>query len=190
MEALQKAILTHGAAVGNDIVKVDMFLNHRIDTALVTQMGQAIADYFKADKPDLVLTVEASGISAALTTAQALGYLPLVFAKKGDHRNVSKDVYASDAFSFTHGRVHSLRVSRAYLKKGARVLIVDDFLANGAAISALWDIVLAAGATLVGAAVCVEKGFQPGGKMLREKGLKLLSLATIDALEGGKIVLK
>ena len=131
----------------------------------------------------------------AITTAQAFGGIPVVFAKKGDHRNVGPDVYTAQVYSFTHQQMNTVRVSRKYLQKGMRVLIIDDFLANGEAIEGLRDILRQAGCELwpVGmptAGVCVEKGFQPGGKKLREEGVKVVSLAIVDAIEDGNIRLR
>ena len=190
MEALKEAILREGVGIGNDIVKVDSFLNHRIDVALSTKMGQAFHEAFKDEKVDCILTVEASGIAVAITTAQAFSGIPVVFAKKGDHRNVGHDVYTAQVYSFTHQTMNTVRVSREYLPKGSRVLIIDDFLANGEAIEGLRSIVAQAGCELVGAGVCVEKGFQPGGKKLREEGVKVVSLAIVDAIEDGNIRLR
>ncbi len=190
MEALKQAIRDMGVGIGRDIVKVDNFLNHRIDVALSTEMGKEIAAAFAGDRVDCILTVEASGIAVAITTAQALGCIPVVFAKKGDHTNVGPDVYTAQVYSFTHRSVNTIRVSRSYLKEGMRVLIVDDFLANGEAIEGLRSILRQARCELVGAAVCVEKGFQEGGKRLRSQGVKLVSLAIVDSIQDGQIILR
>lgn len=190
MKALNEAIRQYGVGIGTEVVKVDSFLNHRIDVALSTQMGQAFYEAFKGEKVDCILTVEASGIAVAITTAQAFGNIPVVFAKKGDHRNVGSDVYTAQVYSFTHQTMNTIRVSRKYLEKGMRVLIIDDFLANGEAIHGLMDILRQAECQVVGAGVCVEKGFQPGGKQLRESGVKVVSLAVVEAIEDGKIILK
>lgn len=190
MKALNEAIRQYGVGIGTEIVKVDSFLNHRIDVSLSTQMGQAFYEAFKDEKVDCILTVEASGIAVAITTAQAFGNIPVVFAKKGDHRNVGNDVYTAEVYSFTHQTLNVIRVSRKYLEKGMRVLIVDDFLANGEAIHGLMDILRQAECEVVGAGICVEKGFQPGGKKLRESGVKVVSLAVVEAIEDGRIILK
>lgn len=190
MKALNEAIRQYGVGIGTEIVKVDSFLNHRIDVSLSTQMGQAFYEAFKDEKVDCILTVEASGIAVAITTAQAFGNIPVVFAKKGDHRNVGSDVYTAEVYSFTHQTLNVIRVSRKYLEKGMRVLIVDDFLANGEAIHGLMDILRQAECEVVGAGICVEKGFQPGGKKLRESGVKVVSLAVVEAIEDGRIILK
>ena len=189
MEALKQAIEREGVGIGSEIVKVDGFLNHRIDVGLMERIGQAFHEAFREEKVDCVLTVEASGIAAALTTAQAFGGIPVIFAKKGDHRNVGHDVYAADVYSFTHQRMNTIHVSKMWLPKGARVLIIDDFLANGEAIEGLMDILRQAECELVGAGVCVEKGFQPGGRKLRERGVKVVSLAVVEAIEDGRIIL-
>ena len=167
-----------------------MFLNHRLDTDLFVKMGQAFAQAFAADRPELVLTVEASGIAAALTTAMACGNLPVVFAKKSRTRNVTGDVYESRVFSFTHGVENHIRVSREYLPKGARVLIIDDFLANGEAAEGLCDIVRQAQATVVGIGICVEKSFQPGHQKLVDEGYHVVSLAKVKAISDGRLVVE
>lgn len=190
MKALNEAIRRYGVGIGTEVVKVDSFLNHRIDVALSTQMGQAFYEAFKGETVDCILTVEASGIAVAITTAQAFGNIPVVFAKKGDHRNVGSDVYTAQVYSFTHQTMNTVRVSRKYLEKGMRVLIIDDFLANGEAIHGLMDILRQAECQVVGAGVCVEKGFQPGGKQLRDSGVKVVSLAVVEAIEDGRIILK
>ncbi len=190
MKELVEAIRARGVGVGTDIVKVDMFLNHRLDTDLFVKMGQAFAQAFAADRPELVLTVEASGIAAALTTAMACGNLPVVFAKKSCTRNVTGDVYESRVFSFTHGVENHIRVSREYLPKGARVLIIDDFLANGEAAEGLCDIVRQAQATVVGIGICVEKSFQPGHQKLVDEGYHVVSLAKVKAISDGRLVVE
>ena len=188
MESLKRKIETEGVGVGTEVVKVDMFLNHQIDVQLALEMGQAFYEAFKDDQVDAILTVEASGIISALTTAMAFGNIPIIFAKKGERRNIGNDCYTAEVYSFTHQKSNIIRVNRNYLKAGMRVLIIDDFLANGAAINGLISIVEEAGAVLVGAGVCIEKGWQPGGDQLREKGLKLVSLAICDHIENGKVI--
>jgi len=190
MKELVEAIRTQGVGIGDDIVKVDMFLNHRMDTDLVVKMGQAFAEAFGEKKPDVVLTVEASGIAFALTTAMALGNIPVVFAKKSQTRNVTGDVYQSRVFSFTHGVENHVRVAKAYLPEGSRVLIVDDFLANGAAATGLCEIVEQAKSEVVGIGICVEKKFQPGRAKLEGMGHKVVSLATVVGIENGKLIVE
>lgn len=188
MKELVEAIRAQGKGIGTDIVKVDMFLNHRLDTELFVKMGQAFADAFKPEIPDIVLTVEASGIAAALTTAMACGNVPVVFAKKSRTRNVTGDVYQSSVFSFTHGVENHIRVAKEYIPGGARVLIIDDFLANGEAAQGLCDIVHQAGAEVLGIGVCVEKTFQPGHRKLEEDGYKVVALAKITGIADGELL--
>lgn len=190
MEALKEAIRREGVGIGRDVVKLDSFLNHRIDVALSTEMGRALYEAFKEDQVDCILTVEASGIPVAITAAQAFGNIPVVFAKKGDNINVGPDVYSAEVYSFTKRATTSINVSRQYLREGMRVLLVDDFLANGEAMRGLMSILLQARCQLVGVGVCVEKGFQPGGNMLRQSGVKVVSLAIVDAIQDGKIILR
>lgn len=190
MESLKKRIETEGIGIGTEVVQVDMFLNHQIDVALAVEMGQAFYEAFKDDQVDCILTVEASGIITGITTAMAFGNIPVIFAKKGERRNIGSDVYTADVYSFTHQKNNTIRVSRKYLKEGMRVLIIDDFLANGGAINGLIEIIEEAGAVLVGAGVCIEKGWQPGGAHLRGKGVKLVSLAICDRIENGKIIVR
>ena len=188
MEALKRKIETEGVGIGTEVVKVDMFLNHKIDVALAVEMGQAFYETFKDDQVDVILTVEASGIITGMTTAMAFGNIPVIFAKKGERRNIGNDCYTADVYSFTHQKNNVIRVSREYLKAGMRVRIIDDFLANGGAINGLMQIVEEAGAELVGAGICIEKGWQPGGDHLRGKGIKLVSLAVCDPIANGKVI--
>lgn len=190
MKELVEAIRTQGVGVGEDVVKVDMFLNHRLDTELVVKMGQAFAEAFEGSNPDIILTVEASGIAAALTTAIAFGNIPVVFAKKSQTRNVTGDVYQSRVFSFTHGVENHVRVAKDYLPAGSRVLIIDDFLANGAAATGLCEIVEQAGCTVTGVGVCVEKRFQPGRAKLEGMGHKVVSLAKVVGIDAGKLIVE
>ncbi len=189
MKELHDAIRNQGVCIGDGIVKVDVFLNHRIDTGLLTRMGQAFYEAFRKKPVDLILTVESSGIAIAIATAQAFGNLPVVFAKKGQPGNLDTSVYESQVYSFTHGVQNTIRVAKAYLPKGAKVLILDDFLANGEAALGLCDIVKQAEGQVQGIGVCIEKGFQAGGATLRSAGYKVVSLATVTAIRDGKPVL-
>lgn len=190
MKELVEAVRAHGIGIGTDIVKVDMFLNHRMDTALYVKIGQAFADEFASKQPDLVLTVEASGIAGAMTTAIACGNIPVVFAKKSRTRNVTGDVYESRVFSFTHGVENHIRVAKQYLPEGAKVLIVDDFLANGEAAEGLCDLCRQAGAEVIGIGVCVEKSFQPGHQKLEAAGYHVKALAKVLGIEDGKLIVE
>ena len=190
MEALRRMILEKGKGIGNDIVKVDMFLNHRIDTELRFEMGKAWADEFRADKPDMVLTVEASGIAMAVAAAHALGDIPVVFAKKSATVVQDDNTVQAPVYSFTHKTQNMIRIEKQYLPEGARVLIIDDFIADGQAARGLINLCWQQGATVVGVGIAVEKGFQPGGKALRESGIHLKSLAVVDGIVDGNIVLR
>ncbi len=190
MEALRKLILEQGQGIGADIVKVDMILNHRIDTKLLFAMGEAWAEEFRDGKPDLVLTVEASGIAMAVAAAHALGDLPVVFAKKSNTAVLNNETVQAEVYSFTHKTQNTIRIERRYLPEGSRVLIIDDFLADGQAVDGMLAICKKQKATVIGVGVAVEKGFQPGGKKLREAGVHLKSLAIVDRIENGKIILR
>lgn len=189
MKALRDAILAYGRGIDGEILKVDMFLNHRIDTALLFEMGMAFAEYFKEDRPTLVLTVEASGIALAVAAAHALGDIPVVFAKKSTAANQSEDMALAHSYSFTHKCETTLRVDKKYIPIGSRVLIIDDFLAEGNAVSAMTKLAEELGAKVCGVGVAVEKGFQNGGKALRAQGVNLKSLAVIQSIENGEIKL-
>ena len=191
MKELSDAIRMYGRGVGTDIVKVDMFLNHRIDTGLLFRMGEALADHFRRQRPTLVLTVEASGIPLAAATAHALGDIPMVFAKKAAASNQSSDQMATAlVHSYTHNTDNAIRVDRRYIPLGSRVLIVDDFLADGNAVHGLTQIVQELGGKVCGVGIGIEKGFQLGGKKLRESGIDLLSLAVVREIRDGIIVLE
>ena len=190
MNALKQMILKEGKGIGADIVKVDMFLNHRIDTKLLFAMGEEWADEFRGEKPDLVLTVEASGIAMAVAAAHALGDLPVVFAKKSNTAVLGSETVQAGVYSFTHKTQNTIRIERKYLPEGSRVLIIDDFLADGRAAQGLMDLCRQQKATVVGIGIAIEKGFQPGGKQLRDAGIHVKSLAVVERIEDGKILLR
>jgi len=190
MEALKQAILKEGIGLGNNVVKVDMFLNHRIDTKLLYEMGEAWGDEFRDEQPTMILTVEASGIAMAVAAAHALGDIPVVFAKKSATVVQNDTAWTAPVYSFTHKTQNMIRVEKKYLPEGARVLIIDDFLADGQATRGMVMLCAQAGAEVVGVGIAVEKGFQEGGKMLRESGIHLCSLAVIDSIVDGKITLR
>lgn len=181
MELLKQRILKDGIVIGKDVLKVDSFLNHCIDVSLSLEMGKEFKRLFSNCTVNKILTVEASGIGLACSTAQFFN-CNVVYAKKSATRNCTDDAYTSPCHSFTHGNDNILRVSNRYLGKGDKVLIVDDFLANGCAVNALMDIVKQAGAEVVGVAIAIEKGFQGGGDALRSQGIKVESLAIIDEM--------
>ena len=190
MEELRKEIQEQGKGIGKDIVKVDMFLNHRIDTALLFKMGEEWAEEFRSEKPELVLTVEASGIAMAVAAAHALGDIPVVFAKKSATAVQNDETVQAPVYSFTHKKQNIIRIEKQYLPEGTRVLIIDDFLADGQAVHGLMSLCEQQKATVVGVGIAVEKGFQPGGKALRESGIHLKSLAVVEGIENGNIVLR
>lgn len=189
MKLLEDKIQNEGTAIGTDILKVDMFLNHQMDVELLDEMGKEFKRLFENCGATKVVTIESSGIAIAVFAAKYLG-LPALFAKKSKHKNVGDDVYSANSYSFTHGREYTMIVSRKYLNKGDKVLIIDDFLAGGNACNALIDIIDQAGAEIVGIGIAIEKGFQPGGQALREKGYNLRSLAIIDEMKDGKITFR
>lgn len=187
MEDLRQAIRTFGRGLGQDVVKVDMFLNHRIDTELVFEMGREFAEEFRDERPTVIMTVEASGIALALATAREMGNLPVVFAKKGETAVQSQDVAQAAVYSFTHKRENVIRVEKRYVPIGSRVLLIDDFLADGQAVQGMMELCRQLDAKVVGVGIAVEKGFQPGGAKLRAQGIHLKSLAVITGIEDGKI---
>ena len=186
MKLLEEKIAKEGLAIGTDILKVDMFLNHQMDVELLDEMGKEFKRLFENSGATKVVTIESSGIAIAVFVAKYLG-LPALFAKKAKHKNVGDDVYSVASYSFTHGKEYTMIVSKKYLNKGDKVLIIDDFLAGGNACNALLDIIDQAEAEVVGIGIAIEKGFQPGGQALRDKGYNLRSLAIIDSMNDGKI---
>ena len=190
MKELRDAIRIHGVGLGQDVVKVDMFLNHRIDTALLFRMGEEFAARFRDAKPTVVLTVEASGIAMAVAAAYHLSNIPVVFAKKGATVVQSADMAQAKVYSFTHKTENLIRVEKKYLPENSRVLIVDDFLADGQAVNGMMELCRQQNCQVAGVAIGVEKGFQPGGQKLREAGINLLSLAIVDKIEDGNITLR
>ena len=189
MRLLQERIRRDGKVLPGNIVKVDGFLNHRVDTALLREIAHEFKRLFPTEGLTAVLTVEASGIPLATICAEEFG-VPLVFAKKAKSDNIEGGLYQSEIFSYTYKKKVTLLVSRQWLGRDDRVLIVDDFLANGEALRGLAEIVGQAGAELVGIGVAVEKGFQPGGRRLRESGYNLKSLAIIDAADENGFVFR
>jgi len=189
MEQLKKRIVEEGRILPGGIVKVDGFLNHRIDTSLMDAMADEFAKYFDTKNITMILTAEASGIALATICAQKYG-VPMVFAKKAKSDNIEGGLYHSDIFSYTYRKKVTLLVSQNWISKDDRVLIIDDFMANGCAVRGLIDIVEQAGAELVGIGIAVEKGFQEGGKTIREMGIDLHSLAIIDEAEPDHIVFR
>ncbi len=187
MQLLEEAIKNRGTVYPGNILKVDGFLNHQIDPDILRAIGEEVFRLYKDAGVTKILTIEASGIAIAAICAQFFN-VPMVFAKKSATSNISKTVYKTTVHSYTHNRDYEVLVSKDYLKSDDVVLIIDDFLSNGAALTGLIDLVSQAGATLAGAAIAIEKRFQPGGNMLRAKGIRIESLAVVESMDDGKIV--
>ena len=182
MELLKEKIRKEGHVKGQGILKVDSFLNHQLDVALFEEMGKAFAKRFAGQGINKILTIETSGIAIATSTARYFDYCPVVFGKKYVSLNLDSDIYSSDVYSYTKQQAYKIMVSKQYLNEDDRILIIDDFLANGKAVEALMDVIKQAGATLVGVGIAIEKGFQNGGALLREEGIALESLAIVDEM--------
>ena len=178
MKLLEDRILSDGRVLPGGILKVDNFLNHQIDTSLLYEMAKEFYRLFGGKGVNKILTIEASGIAIAAVTGVVFG-CPMVFAKKSQTKNISDNVWSAEVVSFTHGNTSTVLVSKDYLHAGDRVLIVDDFLATGAALIGLKSLCEQAGAEVVGAGIAIEKRFQGGGDELRAAGLRIESLARI-----------
>ena len=181
MQLLQDRIRKDGKIKEGNVLKVDSFLNHQMDIQLFEEIGKEFKRRFEGEKINKILTIEASGIGIACVVAQSFG-VPVVFAKKNQTKNIAGDVYTTKVESFTHGRVYDIIVAKEFLGKGDRVLLIDDFLANGMALEGLAELVQLSGAELVGAGIVIEKGFQQGGDLLRSQGIRIESLAIIDSM--------
>lgn len=186
MKLLEERILRDGKVLSDDILKVDMFLNHQIDVGLLNEIGKEFYRLFQSAHINKILTIEASGIGIACIAAQYFS-VPVVFAKKGAHRNVGGNLYTSEVFSFTKNKSYLIGVSKDYLGPEDHVLIIDDFLANGRALIGLKDILDQADAKLEGIGIVIEKGFQPGGKLIRSMGIHLESLAIVESMQNGAV---
>lgn len=189
MKLLEERILKDGAVYPGNILKVGSFLNHQIDVNLLLEMGKEVKRLFEGEKITKVLTVEASGIAIATAFALVLD-APVLFAKKHASKNLAGDVYSASSHSYTHGNDYEMVVEKQYITKDDRVLIVDDFLAVGGALNALISIVSQSGAELVGCAIAIEKAFQGGGDKLREKGIRVESLALIESMSDTSVVFR
>lgn len=189
MEQLKERIRREGRILLGDIIKVDGFLNHRVDPALLSDIADEFARRFDLTGLTMVLTAEASGIPLATACAMRYG-VPMLFAKKAKSDNIEGGLYQSEIFSYTYKKKVTLIVAQDWLGPQDRVLIVDDFMAKGYAMQGLIDIVQKAGAQLLGIGIAVEKGFQGGGDALRQQGYNLQSLAIIERTDGGKIVFR
>jgi xanthine phosphoribosyltransferase len=184
MKQLEERIRKDGIVKDGDVLKVDSFLNHQMDVELFAEMGKEWARLFAGENVTKILTIEASGIGIACLAAQQF-QVPVVFAKKNQTKNIAGDVYTAKVESFTHGRIYDIIVAKQFLNPEDRVLLIDDFLANGAALQGLIKLVREAGATLVGAGIAIEKAFQPGGELIRSMGVRVESLARIKSMENG-----
>ena len=181
MKELEERIRKEGRVLPGNILKVDSFLNHQVDAVFMDRMAQTIYEAFKGERIDRIMTVEASGI--ALAQCAALHFkVPFVFTKKAVSGNIGPDVYVSRAYSYTYGKDYEMVVSKKYVHEGERVLLVDDFLADGKAMRAMIDLCGQAGAEVAGVCACIEKGFQEGGRKLREDGYRVYSLAVIKGM--------
>ena len=189
MQELKDRIVKEGKVLPGNIIKVDGFLNHRIDTELMDHIADEFGKHFNMDEVTMILTAEASGIALSAIVAQRF-HKPMLFAKKAKSDNIEGGLYQSDIFSYTYKKKVTLLVAKDWLSADDKVLIIDDFMGNGEAMRGLCDIVEAAGATLVGIGCAVEKGFQGGGDRLREAGVNLKSLAIIESAEPGHIVFR
>ena len=191
MQLLKDRIRKDGKIKGGNVLKVDSFLNHQMDIKLFEEIGKEFKRRFADAEVNKILTIEASGIGIACVVAQYFD-VPVLFAKKNKTKNIAGDVYTSQVESFTHGRVYDIIVSKEFLGKGDKVLLIDDFLANGKALEGQAKLVKDSGAELVGAGIVIEKGFQPGGDNLRKQGIRLESLAIVDSMdeEKGTIVFR
>ena len=191
MKLLEERIRKDGIVKEGNILKVDSFLNHQMDTNLFAEMGKEWKRLLGDRTINKILTIEASGIGIACIVAQQFG-VPVVFAKKTQTLNIDGEVYTSRIHSFTHSKDYDVIVSKKFLGKDDHVLIIDDFLANGCALEGLMNMVNDSGATLEGIGIAVEKGFQNGGKLIRDKGVRLESLAIVESMDAktGEIIFR
>lgn len=182
MQLLKDRIRKDGKIKSGDVLKVDSFLNHQMDIKLFVEIGKEFKRRFADEEVNKILTIEASGIGIACIVAQYFD-VPVVFAKKSKTKNIAGDVYTTQVESFTHGRTYDVMVSKEFLGAGDKVLLIDDFLANGKALEGLAAIVRDSGAELVGAGIVIEKGFQTGGDHLRSEGIRVESLAIVESMD-------
>ncbi len=182
MQLLKDRIRKDGKIKSGDVLKVDSFLNHQMDIKLFVEIGKEFKRRFADEEVNKILTIEASGIGIACIVAQYFD-VPVVFAKKSKTKNIAGDVYTTQVESFTHGRTYDVMVSKEFIGAGDKVLLIDDFLANGKALEGLAAIVRDSGAELIGAGIVIEKGFQPGGDRLRSEGIRVESLAIVESMD-------
>ncbi|MCI8949422.1 MAG: xanthine phosphoribosyltransferase [Lachnospiraceae bacterium] len=182
MKELKDRIRQDGVIRAGNVLKVDSFLNHQMDIGLFEKIGQEFKRRFADAQVNKILTIEASGIGIACVVAQSF-HVPVVFAKKSKTKNIAGEVYKTQVESYTHGQIYDVIVAKEFLGKGDRVLLIDDFLANGKALEGLAKLVEDSGAELVGAGIVIEKGFQVGGQLLRSKGIRIESLAIVEHMD-------
>ena len=186
MESLKEKIIKEGKVLSDTVLKVDSFLNHQIDPLLMKEVGEEFANRFSEDVITKVLTIESSGIAPATFLGLTIG-APVVFARKKKSLTLSENLYTSSVYSFTKKETNDISVSKDFLTEDDNILIVDDFLANGEAVKGLLDIAKQAGAHVIGVGIVIEKGFQQGGNLLREQGIRVESLANIKSLANGEV---
>lgn len=187
MKLLEERIKQDGRVIGTEVLKVDNFLNHQVDPALMKAMGDEFARLFADAKVEKVLTVESSGIAPAVFAALALN-VPMVFARKKKSLTLSEDHYTADVYSFTKQEINHVIVDKRFIQPGERLLLIDDFLANGQAVEGMMQIAEAAGAEVVGIGIVIEKTFQKGRALLDERDVRVESLARIAAFEDGEVI--
>lgn len=190
MKLLKDRILKDGKIIGNSILKVDSFLNHQLDIKLFNEIGKEFKRLYEDSEVTKILTIEASGIAVASITAQYFDNAKVVFGKKIESSNMDADFYKSSAHSFTKNKTYNVMVAKNYLNSDDKIIIIDDFLANGCAAAALIDIARQAGAEVVGVGIVIEKGFQPGRKEIENLGVRVESLAIIESMEENTISFK
>ena len=189
MKKMEEKILAEATILPGGVLKVGSFLNQQVDTVFMKEIGEEIARLYKDDEITKILTIEASGIPIAVSAGFAMD-LPVVYAKKNKSSNISGDVYTTVVQSFTHGNKNNVIVNKEFISPDDRILIVDDFLAHGSALTGLIEIVEMAGASVVGCVAAIEKGFQQGGDRLRAKGYRIESLAIIEEMDDTEIVFR
>ena len=190
MELLKERILRDGKVKEGNVLKVDSFLNHQMDIELLNEIGKEFRRRFDGERVNKILTIEASGIGIAVAVARHFDNAPVVFAKKSKSKNLDGELYTAQVTSFTRGTTFDVQVSKKFLTPQDNILIIDDFLAKGQAMMGLLDIVAQSGANAVGCGIVIEKGFQEGGQMLRERGIRLESLAIVDRFEGDRPIFR
>ncbi|MDA2381058.1 xanthine phosphoribosyltransferase [Bacillus cereus] len=186
MKVLQEKILNEGKVLSGDVLKVDAFLNHQIDPVLMQEIGKEFAKRFKEENITKIVTIESSGIAPAVMAALELG-VKVIFARKRKSLTLQDNMYVANVYSFTKQETNEISLSRNHIDENDRVLIIDDFLANGQAALGLMSLVEQAGASIVGIGIVIEKAFQDGGKKLREQGVRVESLAEIASLDNGTV---